>query len=68
MEFRMQTKDNQWRWILARGKTVEQDADGKSSRMLGTHMDITERKMMEERMQQAQKMEAHRNAGGGYCS
>jgi PAS domain S-box-containing protein len=48
IEFRMRTKDDQWRWILARGKTVEQDEQGKAVRMLGTHMDITERKQAEE--------------------
>ena len=44
LEFRMRTKDNQWRWILARGKTVGMDDQGKAVRMLGTHVDITERK------------------------
>ena len=48
IEFRMRAKDDQWRWILARGKTVEQDEQGKAVRMLGTHMDITERKQAEE--------------------
>jgi len=65
MEFRMRTKDNQWRWILARGKTVEIDNQGKAVRMLGIHMDITERKKMEERIQQTQKMESIGTLAGG---
>jgi PAS domain S-box-containing protein len=65
IEFRMRTKDNHWRWILARGKTVEQDDQGKAVRMLGTHMDITERKRAEDerdklqnQLSQAQKAES----------
>lgn len=42
-EFRMQTKEGRWRWILGRGKTVGRDDQGNASRTLGTHVDITER-------------------------
>ena len=65
LEFRMRTKDNQWRWILARGKTVGMDDQGKAVRMLGTHVDITERKKMDERIQQTQKMESIGSLAGG---
>jgi len=51
IDFRMRTKDNHWRWILARGRAVEQDEQGKAVRMLGTHMDITERKRAEEALE-----------------
>jgi PAS domain S-box-containing protein len=53
IEFRMRTKDNHWRWILARGKTVEKDDQGKAVRMLGTHMDITDRKQAEKQLKLA---------------
>ncbi|MFW5791807.1 MAG: PAS domain S-box protein, partial [Desulfohalobiaceae bacterium] len=44
IEFRMRTNDGNWRWILARGDVVQADAQGRAQRLLGMHMDITERK------------------------
>ena len=58
MEFRMQTKSGQWKWILGRGKTVEKDKKGNPLRMVGTHMDISRRKELDDRLHQAQKLEA----------
>jgi len=48
VEFRQQTKDNAWKWILSLGKVIEYDTEGKPLRMLGTQTDITERKQAEE--------------------
>lgn len=52
IEFRMRQKDGSWKWILARGKVVEKDAAGRPARMIGTHIDISERKAAEERYRQ----------------
>ncbi|GHB90849.1 PAS domain S-box protein [Cerasicoccus arenae] len=46
-EFRMLTKEGEWCWIHSRGKAVF-DHNGKPTRMLGTHTDITDRKKQEE--------------------
>ncbi|WAC06095.1 MAG: PAS domain S-box protein [Methanoregula sp.] len=48
IELRMRTKTGDWKWILTRGQVVSRDADGNALRMVGTHTDITDRKMMEE--------------------
>jgi PAS domain S-box-containing protein len=48
VEFRQQTRDGNWKWILSLGKIVAFDPDGKPLRMLGTHTDITARKQAEE--------------------
>ncbi|BCS88085.1 PAS domain S-box protein [Pseudodesulfovibrio sediminis] len=48
IEFRMHAKDGSWRWIFARGKSVGWDESGSATRMLGTHIDITERKAAEQ--------------------
>ncbi|WP_169979056.1 PAS domain S-box protein [Tautonia rosea] len=46
-EFRLQHDDGTWRWILARGRVVERSPDGRPLRILGTHADVTTRKLAE---------------------
>ncbi|MCP4695599.1 MAG: PAS domain-containing protein [Gammaproteobacteria bacterium] len=46
-EVRMRHKQGHWVWVLDTGRTVARDADGKPLRMIGTHLDITERKRAE---------------------
>mgnify|MGYP000287663343 FL=1 len=47
LELRCRTKTGDWRWILTRGRIVERDAAGRPMTMAGTHIDITDRKMLE---------------------
>ncbi|MDD2338596.1 MAG: PAS domain S-box protein, partial [Geobacteraceae bacterium] len=49
-EFRMQHKDHHWVWMLARGRILTRDAEGKSLSMFGTHTDITRIKGVEEKL------------------
>ncbi|TGM24100.1 PAS domain-containing protein [Leptospira meyeri] len=46
-EHRMLCKNGSYKWILDRGKVIEWTEDGKPLRMIGTHTDITERKLLE---------------------
>lgn len=48
IEYRMRTKSKNWIWILSRGRIVEWDENGKPLRLVGTHSDITARKIYEE--------------------
>jgi len=47
MEYRIATKSGQWKWVLARGKVVECDKEGRPLRAAGTRLDITDRKRAE---------------------
>ncbi len=49
-EARMRHRDGTWVWVLDRGTVVEWDDRGAPLRMSGTHMDITRRKLAEERV------------------
>ena len=54
VEFRMQSRDGGWRWILGRGQAVSRDASGKATRIIGTHTDITERRQAEEALRESE--------------
>jgi PAS domain S-box-containing protein len=53
--FRMKGESSEWRWILGRGKAVARDANGRATRMVGTHTDITDRVKAEEERKRLQK-------------
>ncbi len=54
VEFRMQARDGQWRWVMGKGKVVDRDNQGRALRMIGTHSDITIRKKNEEELRKLQ--------------
>ncbi len=47
-EYRVRCKDDSWKWILTRGMVAHRDEEGRVTRMIGTHTDLTERKQAEE--------------------
>ncbi|MBW4421515.1 MAG: PAS domain S-box protein [Myxacorys californica WJT36-NPBG1] len=50
-EYRQRTQDGQWKWTLSVGKIVAWDESGQPMRMLGTHVDINDRKQAEAALQ-----------------
>ncbi len=48
VEHRLRHHLGRWLWVLVRGKAVEHDEQGRPLRMMGTMIDITERKQMEQ--------------------
>lgn len=50
-EYRMMARDGSWKWMLDRGKIMDQGPQGKPIRMVGAHTDITHIKRMQEEMQ-----------------
>jgi PAS domain S-box-containing protein len=50
-EFRLLTNNGDWIWILSLGKIVEYTIDGKPKRMLGTHTNISDKKIFEQELQ-----------------
>jgi diguanylate cyclase (GGDEF)-like protein/PAS domain S-box-containing protein len=50
-EFRMRHADGHWVWIQSTGRVFMRDADGRPLRLAGIHMDISDRKVDEQRLQ-----------------
>lgn len=48
---RLRHRDGRWRWVQSRG-TASRDAQGQAVRFSGTHLDVTERKQLEEEVRQ----------------
>lgn len=55
-EARMRHRDGSWIWVLDRGRVMTWSSDGQPEWMFGTHLDITERKAIELRLEESQAM------------
>ncbi|MCF7890036.1 PAS domain S-box protein [Candidatus Bipolaricaulota bacterium] len=49
-EVRVKHKNGDWIWVLTRGRVVDWDEQGEPIRMVGTHQVITERKKVEQEL------------------
>ncbi|MBN2010796.1 PAS domain S-box protein [candidate division KSB1 bacterium] len=54
IEFRMQTKSGEWLWMLNKGKIVSRGAHGEPLRIVGTQIDITQRKQVEQALKESE--------------
>ena len=54
-ECRMKHKNGSWVWVLDRGSLMSRTADGKPLRVLGTHIDINDRKQAEQALRSSER-------------
>ena len=54
-EVRYRHKNGSTVWVICTGKVIEWDHDGKAKRMIGCHIDITDRKQAEETLKLAKQ-------------
>lgn len=60
-EHRVICKDKSIKWVMSRGMIVKRDKQGKPLRMVGTHTDITARKLLETRLENLAHFDALAN-------
>ena len=54
-EYRLKTRGGEWHWVLDRARVIARDEKGNPVRMVGTHVDITDRKKTEEALGQSEE-------------
>ncbi|HET9846585.1 MAG TPA: PAS domain S-box protein, partial [Nitrospira sp.] len=53
-EMRVQTKANEWTWILSKGRVIERSVEGAAVRMAGIEIDMTARRRTEEALRESE--------------
>jgi PAS domain S-box-containing protein len=61
-EHRVKNRAGEYLWVLDRGMVVERDSHGQPVRMIGTHFDMTERKLIENRLRENERLLADSQA------
>jgi PAS domain S-box-containing protein len=56
VELRMRAANGEWRWFLSSGRVTAHDDSGRPLRMVGLALDITERKLLQERLFFAERL------------
>lgn len=52
IEYRIKCKNNQYKWIRTKGKIYERDLEGRPLKVVGTNEDITDRKIIEQKLKE----------------
>jgi len=53
VRYRFRVRDGHWIWLETHGRVTERAIDGRATRLMGTHADVTERAAVEARAQEA---------------
>ena len=66
-EHRVRASGGGWRWVRSGGRVIERDAAGRALRMIGTNLDVTDRKEAEQalRLSEERLQAAVRGSGAG---
>ncbi|MCP4644884.1 MAG: transporter substrate-binding domain-containing protein [bacterium] len=64
-EYRMKTGDGGWKWVLDRGNITARNERGEATRLSGSHLDLTDRKRLEQELLQVHKMDSIGKLAGG---
>lgn len=55
IEYRCHTKTDGWKWVAVRGKPADWDEQGKVTRLVGTQVDIHERKLIQQALRESEQ-------------
>lgn len=55
IEYRFRSKNGQYIWVMERSTAIERDANGRATLVVGTHVEISTQKMVEQELAESQR-------------